>query len=197
MPLAPGSEQGGVGRRYVRRVADDQVETPPGQRREPVALDEFNIAGAESLRIRVRHLQRAGGVVGRDDVPLRPFDRQRQADGPGSGPEVGDVGRGSVAQRQAALDREFGLRAWNQHLRRHRQRQRPELAHAGQIGQRFAERTSGHQRLKVSAGGCVDEGVVMCEQIAARPTQGVGEQHLGVQSCRPAAAGELGPAALE
>ena len=78
-------KRGDLGRRYIGRVGDDQVERA-GQRRGIVAGDEMR-AGAdpEPIGVVARGAQRLKTEVGGDAAGARPFAQQRQQDQPTGG----------------------------------------------------------------------------------------------------------------
>jgi len=74
--------------------------------------------------------------------------RDGERDGAAAGREVEHRPFGAVGQvRERAFDHELGLRARYQHVVCHRERQRPELLLAQDVGDRFSDRASRDVRL--------------------------------------------------
>ncbi len=129
-------------RAHVRRVADDHVETLGGQRFEPARRDPTNggIERAErGTLIDARLLERVGAHVEPRDACVAAAVLDGERDGAAAGADVEHRGcdqRGTT--RESNFDEQLGLRPWNQHVRRHEQRQRKELAAADDVRDRLA-----------------------------------------------------------
>ena len=79
--------------------------------------------------------------------------RQRDREAAAAGADVGDVERDAAIREafERGLDDQLGLRTRNQHGRRHLEAEAPELLPARDVGERFARRPAGDERLVLRA----------------------------------------------
>ena len=130
--------QMGITRSNVRWITEDGIERLDRYARIPVGVNERYVMQREPLGVLARDGQSLLGHVGPPNARVRPFVRYRKRDRAGAGAKVDDT-QGSTPWKtgQRFLDERFRLRTRNQYGGRNRQRKAPELALAGQIGDRL------------------------------------------------------------
>ena len=167
----------------VGRVAGDQVEAFAGQRREPVAVAEFDVADAVAQRIAARDCERGFAGIGGDDGRTRPFPGDGERDRAAAGAEVGDARcRVDRNPRQGQLDQQLGLRTRDQGGRADFQFQGPEPLGAGQVGDRLTGAAARDQVEEARHHRRIDRVPRMREQPAARTPEGMRQQPFGIDS---------------
>ena len=91
----------------VGRVADDQVELAARHWREPVALQEFDLAVVR-LGIVAGDLKRCVADIAGSDAPAWLFTRQRDRYGAAAGAQIDHV-QGFAGQAECPFDQTFGV----------------------------------------------------------------------------------------
>ena len=129
-----------------------------------------------------RDFERGRRHVGGDHLPAGPLARERERDRPAARAEIRHAPLGRLAQRERALHQQLGLRTRHQHRRGDREAQRPEIAPAGEIGERLAGGAPLEQVPVLPDALRVDQCLGMGLQPRARDLQDMGEEELGVQS---------------
>lgn len=98
----------------IRRVTGNQLETLPGQRRKPTALNKLRIGNRQFLRVMARQRHRFRLEINAGYRTVGTFAGQRQRNGAGAGTQI-ENGAGAGRQTcQRLLDQTFGVRPWNQ-----------------------------------------------------------------------------------
>ena len=123
--------------------------------------------------------ERRAGDVGREHRRLRPFVSDGDGHASAARAEVGDANRGRRIglQVERGFDDELGLRPRNQHVGRDLERQSPELAMAGDVGQRLARGATCDDRV-VAGGEAVG---FRFDRVNQKSLGGPAEQVLGEQ----------------
>ncbi len=178
----------GSPRRDVRRIARDQVEGAPrhaaGSVRIPVRLRELDVRRCRAAaRCRARRRAPSADASVASTARPRSLVRNGQRDRAGARAEIEHA---HVALRRQArereLDQRLGLRPRDQHRRRHGERQPPEFADAGQVGDRLAVAAALRERAKRRRIRSRASGSSPCATSHARSfAQHVREQHLRVE----------------
>ena len=124
----------------VGRIADDGIEAPRAERREPVARQPLDASVDQPLRhCAARPSSASLEAVGAEHLPVpdvRGRGRWRWQPEPVPRSAIPACGRLTCCQH--ALDQQLGLGARHQHRRRDFEVQRPELAPPQKIGHGFA-----------------------------------------------------------
>ncbi len=169
--------QVGVVRGHVGRVAHDQVERSPVQRRQQVALQQFDAFQAESCTIIDSHRQRLAADLGAGALPAGSFGGQGQDDAARSDTDIGDPGVVRQIQCQSPFDKVFGLGARNQHGRIDPELAPVKLTRPGEVGEWNACSALAHQRVDALDIGAFEPGVVVGDQPGAwSPQRQLGDQ---------------------
>ena len=178
--------QVGVALGDVGRVADDQVEHAPGQRREPCALMPVD-RQTQPLAVAARDRQRRRAEVDRADLRIRPPRLERQRDRAAAGAQIDQ--RAARRQRgqhvERPVDQRLGVGPRVEHVGRDRQHQAVELVLAGEIGDRHVVAPPGQPVLPARLLRVVEWRVVMRQQPGARAHQQRAEQRHRVRAVQP------------
>jgi acetyl esterase/lipase len=171
----------------VRRVAGDNVIAFAADRREPVAVVERD---AQPERARVarcdleRRLARIHGMHG----GVRALLGDGQCDGTAAGTEI----KHAAAHWQASehqLHEQLGFRPRDQRGRCHFQRQRPEVAPAGDVGHGLPGRAARHEGLEAFLTRWVQLVIRVGEEPGAVHAQRMRQQGLGLEAVAQGVAG--------
>ncbi len=160
------------------------MEALASQRGAPVAAVEFD-ATAMPCTVRLRDGQRGGVTVGRHHSPSGPCGRERDRHRTASGAEIRrrDI-IGIVDDFQCGGNQDFGIRARDEHRRRHGQRKRPELALAEEIRGRFTRTPALQEFIETVSDFRRYRFITVRPQPRACAPERVREQDFGVQTGR-------------
>jgi hypothetical protein len=170
-------------RRTSRGKPGSSPDTTYGlvERGGPVARDEADARrDAERLGVVGRDGERGGRDVDRDDLGVRQLRRERHGERAAPGAEVEDADRPVARRRhQRALDDELRLRPRHEHVRRHAEGPRPELASPREVRHGLTLAATLDQRAIRVHLGAAERPVEA--QVHADP---VGREHLREQQLR-------------
>ena len=165
--------------RDVGRIARDQIESLAMQGREPVAVSKRDVPDAVAPGILLRHGERRGTGIGRDDRRHRPFTRQCQRDRTAAGAKIGDADGAFRRQSlQGRFHQSFGVRPRDQGVGGDAQAQAPEAPFADQMRHRHAAHTRFDQGIETFDVRRINGIVRMREQPGTLAAERMQEQQL-------------------
>jgi len=175
-----------IGRGDIRRIADDEIERAAAPRRRyalvPVRLHELDVAEGKAPRVAARDLERVGRHVGGEDHrPPAARARWRARSRPTRCPGRARASPGPSAAARGRARPVFPFPGANEHRGRNLQRQAPELAPAGQIGDGLAFAAAPHEREERVRLLARQRVVRMRDQPRAVTAEHVRQQHLRVE----------------
>ncbi len=133
-----GLERGICGR-DIGRIGNHHIEALAAHRIEPGSEAPGDLRQREGARVVPGHAKGRRRDIGAGDSGSGPLRGDRESDGAAAGAQIED--RALLIRRQTLqceLDQCFGFRPRYEHRGRDLERQRPEFAGAGQIGDRRA-----------------------------------------------------------
>ena len=181
--VAPGEM--GVATRDIGGVGEDERITLAAECVAPVALAHADVVEGELRHIAPRHRQCPRTHIRGDHMAVAAFCGDGRRHGACAGAEIGDGQRPIIRnQCQRHFHQKLGLGARNQGLPCHLQGQRPEFAHACQVGYRFTVGAA-CDHFPVTGGLARRNRIVRPpEQARARLFEDVREQHFGIEPRR-------------
>ena len=176
--------------RNIGRIAHHDVETS-GKRRTPVCDDEGRPC-AESVPVRIDPCEREGGDIDIDTEPARTLELAEKSDEQAARARAeieqtqasAVAGRKAGGMRQHRLDDGLGLRPRHQHRPVERELEAPELAPAGQIGDRLAPGPAADERGEPARLARPERAVALGEQTLGPEPQRMLHQQPGVAARR-------------
>ena len=181
---------GFVRERSERRVAggdvgwirSDDVEAAAGQRIEPRAFEEAQVPQPEPGGVALRDGKRRGTHVRRRHRGVRALMGDSERDRAAARAEIEDGRASAVAEcGEHALDGELRFRPRHQHVRRHLEVERPELAPPGEVGDGLPGEPAPGERLERQQFFGAQRPVGVCGERGAAGAGDVRDQDLRVE----------------